>query len=87
MASSARAAAAHGRAVRSPATGGATRRSASAGVRTQARECGRAGGAAWAWAGEVVAGLGRSAAGAKARRGGRPGRLCGWAESEAAARE
>ena len=44
----------------------------------QARECGRAGGAAWAWAGEA-------AAEAKAWRGGRLGRLCGWAESEAAA--
>ena len=52
---------ARGRAVRSSATGGATRRSASAGVRAQARECGRAGGAAWAWAGEAAAGPRRSA--------------------------
>ena len=42
----------------------------------QARECGRAGGAAWAWPDEA-------AAGARARRGGRPGRLCDWAENEA----
>ena len=42
-ASSVRKPVARGRAVRSSATGGATRRSASAGVRAQARECRRAG--------------------------------------------
>jgi len=34
----------------------------------------RGSGTAWAWAGEAAAGPGRSAAGAKARCGGRPGR-------------
>ena len=84
MASSARAAAARGRGVRPPSTGGATRRASPDAVgRAARRGAARAGARRQAGRGAVLGWAERG----KAPAGGWLGRLRPWARSEAAARE